>query len=110
MAATVAGTPSLVRLKSITRYCCLCPPPRWRAVLRPYALRPPVPGLGTTSDRSGRSLVISEKSLTLWNRRPALVGLRLRRGMWSSALEQFDAVAGVQGHDRPLGVGTLAER
>ena len=35
MAATLAGTPSLVRLKSMMRYCCLWPPPRWRAVLRP---------------------------------------------------------------------------
>ena len=28
IAATLAVTPSLVRLKSISRYCCLCPPPR----------------------------------------------------------------------------------
>ena len=35
IAATVAGTPSLVRLKSTIRYCCLWPPPRCRAVLRP---------------------------------------------------------------------------
>ena len=35
MAATLAVTPSLVRLKSMMRYCCLWPPPRWRDVLRP---------------------------------------------------------------------------
>ena len=35
MAATLAGTPSLFRLKSMMRYCCLWPPPWWRAVLRP---------------------------------------------------------------------------
>ena len=35
MAATLAGTPSLVRLKSMMRYWRLWPPPRWRAVLRP---------------------------------------------------------------------------
>src|SRR4051812_37481960 len=81
MAATLAGTPSFVRLKSMMRYCCLWPPPRWRAVLRPYALRPPVLGLGASSDFSGFDFVISEKSETDWKRRPALVGLRLRRGM-----------------------------
>ena len=35
MAATLAGTPSLTRLKSMRRYWRLWPPPRWRAVLRP---------------------------------------------------------------------------
>src|SRR5215210_7258134 len=71
--------------------------------MRPYALRPPVRGLGLVSDFSGVSLVISEKSETVWNRRPGLVGFRFRRGM--SGLEQVDAVAGHQGDDRPLGVG-----
>src|SRR5438874_8351914 len=81
MAATLAGTPSLFRLKSMMRYCCLWPPPRWRAVLRPYALRPPVLGFGASRLFSGLVLVISEKSETVWNRRPGLVGLRLRRGI-----------------------------
>ena len=35
MAATLAGTPSLMRRKSTMRYRCLWPPPLWRAVLRP---------------------------------------------------------------------------
>ena len=53
IAATLAGTPSLSRRKSTTRYFCLCPPPRWREVMRPYELRPPVRGFGLVSDRSG---------------------------------------------------------
>src|SRR3954468_10596079 len=110
MAATVAGTPSLFRLKSTMRYCCLWPPPLWRAVLRPWPFRPPDFGLGARSERSGFSLVISEKSETVWNRRPGLVGLRLRSGMVGSApLEQVDAVALDEGDDGPLGVGSLAE-
>src|SRR5256885_1777852 len=106
MAATLAGTPSFVRLKSMMRYWRLWPPPRWRAVLRPWAFRPPVLGLGASSERSGRSLVISEKSETVWNRRPGLVGLRLRRGMAVSflGLEEVDAVARGQGDHGPLGV------
>src|SRR3954463_3596901 len=81
IAATLAGTPSLFRLKSTMRYCCLWPPPRWRDVLRPYELRPPVRGLGASSDFSGLSLVVSEKSETVWKRRPGLGGLRWRRGI-----------------------------
>src|SRR5438309_9482176 len=98
MAATLAGTPSLLRRKSIARYCCLWPPPRWRAVLRPCALRPPVECLGARSDFSGFVRVISAKSETVWNRLPALVGLRLRRGI-GSALEQVDLVALDEGDD-----------
>src|SRR4029453_4563573 len=109
MAATLAGTPSLLRRKSITRYRCLWPPPRWRAVLRPCTLRPPVAGLRSTSDRSGRPRVTSEKSATVWNRRPGLVGLRLRRAIaGASVLEQVDRVAPDGGAEVSLGVGTLA--
>src|SRR3954452_12862649 len=111
IAAALAGTPALFRLKSTMRYCCLWPPPRWRDVLRPYELRPPVRGLGASSDFSGLSLVISEKSETVWKRRPGLVGLRLRRGIGldSLALEQRDPLTLGQRDDRPLGVGSLAE-
>ena len=42
IAATFAGTESLRRLKSMRRYARLAPPPRWRAVLRPWAFRPPL--------------------------------------------------------------------
>src|SRR3954452_6715762 len=109
-AATLAGTPSLVRLKSTMRYCCLWPPPLWRAVLRPWTLRPPVLGFGTTRLRSGSVLVISLKSETVWKRRPALVGLRLRSAMVSSssAFEQLDVIVRVERDDGALGVGPLA--
>ena len=43
-------------------------------------------GLGPTSDFSGVVLVISEKSETVWKRRPAEVGLRLRRAIVCLAL------------------------
>src|SRR5580693_571968 len=110
MDATLAGIPSLLRRKSTIRYCCLWPPPRWRAVLRPWLLRPPVCGLGASNDFSGRSRVISEKSETVWKRRPGLVGLRERSGMamFRSALEQVDGVVGMERHDGALGVGALA--
>ena len=41
-------------------------------------------GFGLVSDFSGLSRVISAKSETVWNRRPGLVGLRLRTGIVSS--------------------------
>src|SRR4051794_11705150 len=77
-AATLAGTPSLVRRKSTRRYWRLWPPPLCRAVLRPWLFRPPVALFGARRDFSGVVLVISAKSETVWNRRPGLVGLRLR--------------------------------
>src|ERR1700730_4035132 len=53
---------------------------------------------------------MSAKSETVWNRRPALVGLRLRKAMVvASALEQFDTVARRQRDERPFGVGALAQ-
>jgi hypothetical protein len=60
--------------------------------VRPWLFRPPVDGLGARRDFSGRSVVISAKSETVWNRRPGLVGLRERSGMilGLSVLEQVD--------------------
>src|SRR3954451_5258574 len=81
IAATRAGMPSLRRLKSIRRYRRLAPPPRWRAVLRPRALRPPDFVSPSTSDFSGSLFVISAKSAYVAKRRPGLVGLGLRMGM-----------------------------
>src|SRR3954452_4176255 len=79
MCATFAGTPSLSpRRKSMIRYARLCPPPWWRAVMRPWVFRPPFLGSGLTSDFSGLSRVISTKSATLAPRRPGVVGLYLR--------------------------------
>src|SRR5205814_854004 len=53
IAATLAGTPNFSRRKSMRRYCRLWPPPRYRAVIWPLLLRPPVPRRGSTSDFSG---------------------------------------------------------
>src|SRR5579862_2175705 len=100
--ATLAGTPSLDRLKSMTRYWRLCPAPRWRAVLRPYELRPPVLGLGTVSDLSGRSVVSSVKAETVWKRRPALVGLRERSISTLSCSRTMGSTGRAQGSPRPV--------
>src|ERR671932_1429764 len=81
MAATLAGTPSLRRLKSTLRYRRLAPPPRWRDVLRPLALRPPDFLRPSTSVFSGSDFVISAKSGYVTKRRPGEVGLGLRIGI-----------------------------
>src|SRR4051794_8450732 len=81
IAATLAGIPSLRRLKSIRRYRRLAPPPRWREVLRPLALRPPVFFRPSTRLFSGSDFVISAKSGYVEKRRPGLVGLGLRMAM-----------------------------
>lgn len=65
MVATVAGTPSLFRLKSITRYRCLWPPPRCREVFRPLLFRPPVECFFASRVFSGLAVVISLKSETV---------------------------------------------
>src|SRR5690242_12269310 len=74
IAATRAGTPSLLRLKSIKRYARLAPPPRWRVVILPWLLRPACLLSLTTSDFSGRVLVISSNVDTDIPRRPGDVG------------------------------------
>src|SRR4051794_41239758 len=108
IAATLAGTPSFERLKSILRYRRLAPPPRWREVLRPCALRPPDFRRPSTRVFSGSPFVISEKSGYETKRRPALVGLGLRIGMRlallepGQALEDRDAVARAHFDDRLL--------
>src|SRR5256885_1748509 len=107
MAATLAGTPSLLRRKSMIRYSLLWPPPRWRAVLRPCTLRPPDLGRRSVSAFSGSVLVISEKSETLWKRRPGDVGLRRTIGI-SLPLEQLDGVALGQRDHRVLARRGLA--
>src|SRR5207248_3213573 len=76
--STVASTPSRFRLKSMTRYIRLWPPPRNRLVVTPWTLRPPFFLSGLSSDFSGaltRGLVQSAKSDTIPPRRPADVGL-----------------------------------
>src|SRR5919204_5132831 len=74
IAATFAGTPSLRRLKSITRYLRFAPPPRWRLVTRPRELRPPELDLPSTSFFSGCDRVTSERSIQVAKRRPGEVG------------------------------------
>src|SRR5687767_11845611 len=75
IAATRAGTPSLRRLKSILRYLRFAPPPRWREVIRPCALRPPDFLRPSTSDFSGSAFVTSALSFQVAKRRPGDVGL-----------------------------------
>src|SRR5271154_731966 len=90
IAATRACTPSLRRLKSTRRYARLAPPPRWRAVLRPCALRPPLFFRPSMSVFSGVDFVTSAKSGYETNRIPGLVGLGLRIGI--SALDRLQAL------------------
>src|SRR4051812_32314465 len=103
IAATFAGMPSRRRLKSMRRYRRLAPPPRWRDVLRPWALRPPLLVRPSTSVFSGSVFVISAKSGYVMKRRPADVGLGLRIGMvlevGLEALEDRDGVAVAHLHD-----------
>src|SRR5882757_9388073 len=113
--ATLALTPSLsLRRKSMTRYARLWPPPLCRVVMRPCALRPPLPCSGRTSDFSGCERVISAKSETLEPRRPGVVGLYLRIPIVTPpsarrSAEDLDRTALLgERHDRALGVLALA--
>src|SRR3954451_15904285 len=95
IAATLAGMSSLRRLKSMRRYRRLAPPPRWREVLRPYELRPPLFFRPSVSDFSGVVFVISAKSGYETKRIPGDVGLGLRTGMRLALLEALE-----RGEDR----------
>src|ERR1700676_563495 len=77
MAATTATIPCLSRLKSISRYAFLCPPPRKRDDMRPVLLRPPLARLPFTRLFSGVCLVMSSRDTTVWKRRVGVVGLKL---------------------------------
>src|SRR5919204_5102751 len=88
ISATRPGIPNLFRLKSIFRYCRLCPPPRWREVRWPRLLRPPDFLTGSSSDFSGVSVVISSNPETERNRVPAVMGRNCR--MLISTLEHGD--------------------
>src|SRR5438477_9741790 len=110
MEATFAGTPSLFRRKSISRYWRLWPPPWWRVVMRPYAFRPAFFRRARVSDFSDPWRVMSEKSETLEPRRPAVVGLYFLTGTASGSLrfEDLDGIPRGQGDHGPLLVGALA--
>src|SRR5262249_12912276 len=69
--------------------------------MRPLLFRPPLLVSLVVSERSGFAFVTSSKSEVVTKRRPGEVGLYLRIPM-SDALEQFDAVAGLQLDDRLL--------
>src|SRR5690554_6862820 len=84
--ATLAGTPSLFRLKSIMRYFRLCPPPLCLMVMRPLLLRPPELFSGAVKDFSGLVLVISSNVETVIPRRPGVVGLYFFTAMIPSLL------------------------
>jgi len=66
--ATTAGTPSWLRLKSISRRRRLWPPPRWRVVMRPRLLRPPECLSGASRRFSGGLAVSPEKSASCMKR------------------------------------------
>src|SRR5436190_22873672 len=78
---TLAGMSRLSRLKSITRYIRLWPPPRHHDVSSPRLLRPPVLCIGSTSGLCGSVVVISSKTWTVWNRWPGEVGLYFLMGL-----------------------------
>src|SRR5262245_58754109 len=69
--------------------------------MRPLLFRPPLLVSLVVSERSGFAFVTSSKSEVVTNRRPGEVGLYLRMPM-SDALEELDAVAGLQLDDRLL--------
>src|SRR3954469_17530140 len=104
IAATLAGTPSLTRLKSMIRKRRLWPTPWWRVVIRPLLLRPPFFVTGSSRLFSGFDFVISANAGTVMKRRPALVGLYLRIATLDlSPLEDLDWLAlGMELHDRLL--------
>src|SRR5215472_11681422 len=76
----------------------------------PWTLRPPERFIASVRVFSGRSRVMSAKSLTVVRRRAAEVGLYFLMPMSDHAsLEQVDLVAFLQGDDRLLVVGALAD-
>src|SRR3954470_11951298 len=100
ISATFPGMPNLFRLKSIFRYCRLCPPPRWREVRWPCLFRPPVPRFGSSSDFSGVERVTSSNPETERNRVAGVMGRNCL--MLISALEHGDGIAFLKLDDRLL--------
>src|ERR671919_1219796 len=106
ISATRPGIPNLFRLKSIFRYWRLCPPPRCREVMCPRLFRPPDFFIGSSSDFSGVSRVISSNPDTERNRVAAVMGRNCL--MLISALEHGDRVAVLERDDRLLPPGGSA--
>src|SRR5437867_10658223 len=61
--------PSLSRLKSTIRYLRFSPPPRWRVVTRPCALRPAWRSLRSVRLRSGLFPFVSSSNEADWRKR-----------------------------------------
>src|SRR5690242_19118478 len=103
IAATFAGTPNLLRLKSMRRYARLAPPPRWRVVILPWLLRPECFFKGTISERSGFVFVISSNVDTDMPRRPGEVGRYCLTGIFCPLrLQCIDCFPISDGHNRLL--------
>src|SRR6266850_5308993 len=83
--ATFAGMFFLSRLKSITRYRRLCPPPRHQDVRCPLLSRPPELSRFSVNGRYGSFVVISPNVSDVLARTPGDVGLYLRIGIMSYA-------------------------
>src|SRR3989338_2936738 len=75
--STVASPPNFRRLKSTIRYRRLWPPPRRRAVMCPWLLRPPVPRMPSVRSFSGSPFHSCERSTLTMPRRPGVVGLNV---------------------------------
>src|SRR5664279_5939261 len=96
MPTTSAEIPRLRRLKSTLRYFCLCPPPIWRAVIRPWLLRPPDRFFTSTRLFSGDHFVISLKAGSDLKRCGGVSG----RKLLSAILNEVDLLAFLQCYDR----------
>src|SRR5688500_4128516 len=78
---TLPGMPALSRLKSMTRYSRLWPPPRHQMVCSPVLLRPPDGCSFSVSGACGVSVVISSNVSTVICRRPGVTGLNFLIGI-----------------------------
>src|ERR1700730_2062466 len=102
-ASTVASTSRSFRLKSMTRYLRLWPPPMWREVKRPLLLRPPVRLTGSIRDLSGFSFVISSNPGVCLKRWVGVRGLKFFSAMFACpSLYEIDFLALGERHDRLL--------
>src|SRR3954447_18951613 len=79
--STVAVTSHVRRLKSMTRYFCLCPPAIPRDVTWPLLLRPPVLRLPSVSALTGLPFHKADLSTRIRPRRAAEVGLYCLRAI-----------------------------
>src|SRR3712207_9508394 len=103
--STVPLTSSLRRLKSITRYRRLAPPPRKRTATRPPPPRPPDLVRPSTRLFSGLPLCSSLRSTSTRPRRLGEVGLYCFRAMRLEPRGHVDRLAFGQRHDGFLEIG-----